>query len=297
MAAVCSASSLPRPSYSPRLRAWRALRWLAVGTALAALIACASTNAMDASVPGQPFGTRTRSSGCVTHDGLPDAACTPGAVFPRVTSDDVCKPGYSTSVRNVPSDVSRAVYAEYGIADHPGGSYEVDHLVPLEIGGSNDVANLWPEAAEPPPGFHQKDQVENYLHDQVCAGHLSLLDAQRMAASNWIGVYEQIPRTGATVAAPATSESGAVAIVSATGAAPGGQARATVQTTPGATCSLAYTTPAGTVSRASGLGARAADAAGSVSWTWDIAASTRPGTGTIVVTCDGASARSPITIG
>jgi hypothetical protein len=279
---------------------WRNLRELVIGVAVVAVTACASTNAMGSSVPGQAFGARTRTSGCVTHDGLPDRACTPGSVFPEVTTDELCKAGYSATVRSVPPEVSRAVYAEYGIADHPSGSYEVDHLVPLEIGGSNDIANLWPEAAAPPPGFHQKDQVERYLHDQVCAGHMSLQDAQRMAATDWEAVYEQIPQTPTQPAPTATAQSGSatdtVQIVSASGAAPGGQASATAQTSPGAACSLAYTTPAGTASRASGLGTRAADANGRVSWTWDIARSTRPGTGTIVVTCDGASARAPITI-
>ncbi len=75
--------------------------------------------------------------------------------------------------------MSRDVYREYGIAEQTTGEYEVDHLTPLEVGGSNDLANLWPEGAEPRPGFHEKDQVENYLHDQVCAGTVSLLEAQR----------------------------------------------------------------------------------------------------------------------
>jgi hypothetical protein len=133
----------------------------------------------------------------VVHDALPDSACTPGAIFPDATAEQICKPGYSSSVRNVPAEVSRAVYAEYGIVDRSPGQYEVDHLVPLEIGGSNDIANLWPEAAEPPPGFHEKDRVENYLHDQVCAGHIQLFEAQQMAATDWVAVYESLPATSA----------------------------------------------------------------------------------------------------
>ena len=49
------------------------------------------------------------------------------------------------------------VYAEYGIVSHTTGEYEVDHFVPLELGGSNDISNLFPEAASPKPGFHEKD--------------------------------------------------------------------------------------------------------------------------------------------
>src|SRR5207244_2340227 len=100
------------------------------------------------------------------------------------------------SVRNVSSEEKRQVYAEYGIASHQPGEYEADHLIPLELGGSNDIANLWPEAAEPRPGFHEKDMVENYLHQQVCAGVMSLQDAQQKIATNWLQVYKSVPDIG-----------------------------------------------------------------------------------------------------
>ena len=59
------------------------------------------------------------------------------------------------------------VYAEYGVIyPQAPGAFEVDHFIPLEIGGSNDLTNLWPEPAAPTPGFHQKDQFENLEHDQ-----------------------------------------------------------------------------------------------------------------------------------
>jgi len=52
------------------------------------------------------------------------------------------------------------VYAEYGIVERSPGEYEVDHDVPLELGGSNDIANLWPEAAAPPPGFTRRTRLK-----------------------------------------------------------------------------------------------------------------------------------------
>ena len=67
---------------------------------------------------------------------------TPGAIFPDVTADQVCQRGYSSSVRNLPAEVSREVYREYGIAERTTGEFEVDHLEPLELAGSNDIANL-----------------------------------------------------------------------------------------------------------------------------------------------------------
>jgi hypothetical protein len=140
------------------------------------------------------LGKQTKTSGCVAHDGLPDSACTPGAIFADATVQEICTPGYSSSVRNVPFSEKDQAYAEYGISSHYSGQYEVDHLVPLELGGSNDISNLWPEAASPTPGFHQKDEVENYLHDQVCSGAVSLKDAQSEIAINWLAVYNRMPK-------------------------------------------------------------------------------------------------------
>jgi hypothetical protein len=132
---------------------------------------------------------RTKTSHCRAHSALPDTACTPGSVFSSVTANAVCTPGYSASVRNVPASEKRAVYAEYRIAKHRRGQYEVDHLISLELGGSNAVANLWPEAARPRPGFHEKDRLENVLHAEVCAGTLTLPEAQRLIATDWLTAY------------------------------------------------------------------------------------------------------------
>jgi uncharacterized protein YceK len=146
------------------------------------------------STSGEPhWGVQTRTSGCMAHNGLPDSACTPGAIIATATKDAICQSGYAQSVRNVPTSEKNQVYSEYGIISHTPGQYEVDHLVSLELGGSNDIANLWPEAASPKPGFHEKDKVENYLHDQVCSGAIALKQAQTEIATNWLAVYNQMP--------------------------------------------------------------------------------------------------------
>lgn len=139
------------------------------------------------------WGAQTKSSGCMAHVGLADSACTPGALLATGTKDAICQSGYSSSVRNVPTSVKSQLYAEYGIAHHSPGQYEVDHLVSLELGGSNEISNLWPELASPKPGFHEKDQVENYMHAQVCSGAISLQQAQIEIATNWLAVYNKMP--------------------------------------------------------------------------------------------------------
>ena len=128
------------------------------------------------------FGQPTKSSGCHVRGQLPDRACTPGSVFAQATASQICTSGYASSVRDVPESVKEQVYAAYGISSHTAGSYEVDHLVSLELGGDNSVANLWPEVS---PGYGEKDRIENELHADVCSGRVTLQAAQRQIAGDW----------------------------------------------------------------------------------------------------------------
>lgn len=135
------------------------------------------------------LGRVTKHSGCRVRGPLPDPACSPGAVLRGVTAAQVCTSGWASAHRDVPGSEKAAVYAAYGIASHARGRYEVDHIVSLELGGSNDVANLFPEAAVPRPGFHEKDRLENFLHDRACAGKVALRTVQRGIARNWVALY------------------------------------------------------------------------------------------------------------
>jgi hypothetical protein len=109
---------------------------------------------------------------------LPDPACTPGAVE---TTDLAIICGQRTSERRrVSATARRRVLDAYGYSKVPG--LEVDHLIPLELGGSNAILNLWPET---PPGFHEKDKVENRLHKEVCAGRMTIEAAQILIAKDW----------------------------------------------------------------------------------------------------------------
>src|SRR5205823_6464758 len=105
----------------------------------------------------------------------PDPQHTPGAADPAVTQDNLdatfCRSGYTRSVRRVTVTTKRRVFAEYGISYGQHRDYEVDHLIPLELGGSNDISNLWPEPYHAAAGARAKDDVENALHGLVCDHH------------------------------------------------------------------------------------------------------------------------------
>ena len=117
---------------------------------------------------------------------LPDAACTSGATNPAVTGSTICRSGYTATIRPPASytdALKRQQIAAYGYTDTSPRSYEEDHLISLELGGaSSDQRNLWPE---PGPSPNPKDKVENELHRRVCAGSMSLAEAQQRIATDW----------------------------------------------------------------------------------------------------------------
>ncbi|MDQ1660268.1 MAG: hypothetical protein QOJ68_248 [Blastococcus sp.] len=132
--------------------------------------------------PGQCHA-RTAAGGAP----LPDPSCTPGAIDPAVTQSDIadtiCRSGYTATVRPPASDTGRwkiRTYVFYGLDTGTRGEY--DHLVPLELGGSNATSNLWIEPGSIP---NPKDKVENRLRDEVCAGELTLAAAQQAIATDW----------------------------------------------------------------------------------------------------------------
>jgi hypothetical protein len=136
------------------------------------------------SIPLRPV---RRDRGCRVRGLLPDPGCTPGTRLRLAKRAMVCVPGYTRRVRNVTASSRAAVYAAYGMTRRfDGNDGELDHLVSLELGGSNARANLFPEAA---PGSKRKDRLENALHAEVCAGRLTLHRAQRLIAGNWVRAY------------------------------------------------------------------------------------------------------------
>jgi hypothetical protein len=136
---------------------------------------------------------RTRSSDC-TLGPDPDRRCSPGAYYTKLDRAVICSPTFRTSaIRNVPESEKFSVEREYGLQPgHYGSALEIDHIVSLELGGSNDIANLYPEKLYAHPGYRIKDKLENRLHALVCAGSIDLRTAQREIAANWQGLYERV---------------------------------------------------------------------------------------------------------
>jgi hypothetical protein len=115
---------------------------------------------------------------------LPNPKLTPGKV--RTTSvREICSPKFRTAkYRKTTLAQKKAVCHSYGVKNCPRyGAMELDHLVPLLLGGADVKENIFVQMA---PWYHEKDKLEMFLHAEVCSGKIALPKAQQCIADNWI---------------------------------------------------------------------------------------------------------------
>jgi 5-methylcytosine-specific restriction endonuclease McrA len=123
---------------------------------------------------------------------LPDPTLTPGAV--RTTDmHAVCDDRHTRQFRHWSRAQADRILEEYGLPPGPyGREREIDHLIPLDLGGADVDANLWTEprrSIEPVSNAERKDRLEWHMADLVCSGQLDLHVAQEAIRTNWIEAY------------------------------------------------------------------------------------------------------------
>ena len=163
-----------------------------------ALAATSPAPAPVATQPTQPAVLAAAPSGW----GRPPAAVTPGGAGHSLA--EIC-PVVSAALEAArPSAAVRdLVFAHYGIGPGQRHRFRIDHLVPLELDGSNGARNLWPQ---PVRASHAKDRLEARLHDLVCAGQITLANAQRAIRANWVRAYHRyLAPPPAAVSTPAAA--------------------------------------------------------------------------------------------
>lgn len=163
------------------------LRRLSVAAGVGAICLVAF---MAARMTGEPESENLLAPGA-----LPEARLTPGAVS-TLTAAELCR-GERPS-RVVTESVRRRVLRSYRMEHVAEDAYELDALITPELGGSTDPANLWPQRYRAPRwNAHIKDQLEELLPRMVCAGQITLAQAQRDIASDWVDAYKRYFNTDA----------------------------------------------------------------------------------------------------
>jgi hypothetical protein len=124
---------------------------------------------------------------------VPDPTLTPGAV--RTTDvSEICSHG-TRELRHWDRERDDHIMAEYGLPAGPHPDFEIDHLIPLGIGGADSDANLWPEprrSLEPQWNAETKDRLEWKLRDLICSGQLDVVVAQKAISEDWTALYGQV---------------------------------------------------------------------------------------------------------
>lgn len=109
---------------------------------------------------------------------LPRPDLTPGEVDPAVTAAMLRNPAFIKARRHVRESEKKEIFRLYGVPWSERAKYEVDHYVPLCLGGKNSRGNLWLEPWNGQFGAHTKDRLEIFLHRRVNKGQMSLSQAQ-----------------------------------------------------------------------------------------------------------------------
>jgi hypothetical protein len=138
---------------------------------------------------------------------IPNKSLTPGAARP-VTLAEVCAASDNDLDPTVSPSLQKAVFEEYGIqAQKRSAQYQIDYLINPQLGGTNDIRNLWPESyADGQWNARAKDELERRLQQMVCAGTVDLTVAQQEIASDWIGAYKKYVSAAQSSQLPRPSE-------------------------------------------------------------------------------------------
>lgn len=168
----------------------RRMTSVAAGLAVLAASVSACTSTHDAGSTGQSTTSgllRADEQGVVR----PDRILTPGSVDPGATTAQLCTPTYLGTVA-LSSDVDRQeTFLRYGLP-YPTAQdrFRLDHAVPVEIGGDNSAANLWPMPVSADVA-DRKNALAVRLHDLVCAGTVPLGTAQQDVATDWYAAWRR----------------------------------------------------------------------------------------------------------
>ena len=125
----------------------------------------------------------------------PDPRLTPGlaTLAPRT---ELCASQSNEPSASVDRELGIEVFRIHGILDPLSRAYEIDYLIPPELGGVRDIRNLWPQPYGGYPwNAYVKDALEDHLLSAVCGGRVGLATAQRDLATDWIAAYRKHFRT------------------------------------------------------------------------------------------------------
>ena len=138
-------------------------------------------------------------TGAACASDIPNLDITPGVVRAGLTKAKICSIKWGKDERHVTQAMKQQVFEFYGYTGNddakcvPAGKRhcEIDHLISRELGGADEINNLWPQAYGTSPwNAVLKDTLENRLHKELCAGKISLKKARDLLVNDWREAYK-----------------------------------------------------------------------------------------------------------
>ncbi len=134
---------------------------------LAALVTVGSLSALSVADPGAPEFPDDRTPGVVASTNAAEVCGYVGGL------------SYSKRHRATTPEMKREVRQRYNVPREWRG--EIDHRLPLALGGADDIRNLWPQT-----DFKPKDELELRTWEAVCRYHtLTLEQGQAIFLGDW----------------------------------------------------------------------------------------------------------------
>lgn len=140
-------------------------------------------------------------AGSAVADDIPDPSKTPGAVQAGLSKNTICHTKWGKEPRHVTKAMKDEVFALYGysgygdphcVPDAHGKTCEIDHLISRDLGGADDMKNLWPQAYGTSSwNAHLKDRLETRLNREMCKSHITLKQARYMLVNDWREAYRK----------------------------------------------------------------------------------------------------------
>jgi len=138
---------------------------------------------------------------------LPDPTLSPGLARDDLSLAQICATAWGKDVRLVSAAMKKHVMEEYHMtpASCPSGKVEIDHVISRQLGGADDLRNLFPQCYEAPVsgkkpsevaefGAHKKDRLEDDYGKRICLPasdpmHMTLEQARTALSTNWVAAY------------------------------------------------------------------------------------------------------------
>ena len=120
---------------------------------------------------------------------LPDSIKTPGDTVRFTMLMYICNKE-SLEDQPISNNIKNIVFRNYKIPYEIRNKYELDYLIPVNLGGNAEVKNVWPQYKTGIWSVYRKNKLEDMLNWMVCNAKITLREARFVIRKDWVKAYK-----------------------------------------------------------------------------------------------------------